>query len=321
MMMGLLVFREKVKGFYAKYDVYVSAVLKFILAFLVFFFANLNTGYVVALKTPFLSIGLAILCSFLPLSAITVFMGILLIVQLSAVSVELGIMLAIIVILMMLVYFVFRPGNSILLAVTVLICALQGNGVLAIVVGLAFGPLAIVPVAFGMLISSLLQIVKSNYNLLAATGSDGLSAIDRLHYCIESMLKDEKTWLLLIAALITILVVYTIRRRSLVYAWGIAIAAGAVTYIVTILFGMFWLRINMNLTVAILSVLVGVLISLVLTLFVFTVDYARTEYVQFEDDEYVYYVKAIPKISIAAPQMQIRSITDEDGEEAEDTKQ
>lgn len=41
------------------------------------------------------------------------------------------------------------------------------------------------------------------------------------------------------------------------------------------------------------------MLALVLQLTVFSLDYSRTEYVQFEDDEYYYYVKAVPKITIA----------------------
>ena len=37
-------------------------------------------------------------------------------------------------------------------------------------------------------------------------------------------------------------------------------------------------------------------------------DYSRTEYVQFEDDEYYYYVKAVPKNTVAVPQKRVKTI-------------
>ena len=43
--------------------------------------------------------------------------------------------------------------------------------------------------------------------------------------------------------------------------------------------------------------------------FVFHVDYSRTEYTQFEDDEYFYYVKAVPKVTVTAPAPQVRKIS------------
>ena len=40
----------------------------------------------------------------------------------------------------------------------------------------------------------------------------------------------------------------------------------------------------------------------------FNVDYNRTEIVQFEDDEYYYYVKAVPKNILAAPEKKVKRI-------------
>ena len=54
----------------------------------------------------------------------------------------------------------------------------------------------------------------------------------------------------------------------------------------------------------------AVAIGLVLEFFVFSVDYSRTEHLQYEDDEYYYYVKAVPKISIAAPEKTVKRINE-----------
>ena len=48
--------------------------------------------------------------------------------------------------------------------------------------------------------------------------------------------------------------------------------------------------------------------ALLLEFCVFAVDYSRTEYAQFEDDEYYYYVKAIPKNVIAEPKKTVKKI-------------
>ena len=42
----------------------------------------------------------------------------------------------------------------------------------------------------------------------------------------------------------------------------------------------------------------------------FSVDYSRTERVQFEDDEYYYYVKAVPKVVVATPEKTVKHITE-----------
>ena len=54
--------------------------------------------------------------------------------------------------------------------------------------------------------------------------------------------------------------------------------------------------------------MIGVVIaSLIYQLFVFSVDYSRTEYTQFEDDDY-YYVKAIPKMAVSSTDVKVQEI-------------
>jgi hypothetical protein len=59
---------------------------------------------------------------------------------------------------------------------------------------------------------------------------------------------------------------------------------------------------------AILGTAVSLVIIKIIEFFVFHVDYNRAENVQFEDDEYYYYVKAIPKITVAAPSPTVKRI-------------
>ena len=58
--------------------------------------------------------------------------------------------------------------------------------------------------------------------------------------------------------------------------------------------------------------IVGILVSMVLAFvfefFVFAVDYTRTEYLQFQDDDYYYYVKAVPKVAVTAPDVKVQRI-------------
>ena len=65
-------------------------------------------------------------------------------------------------------------------------------------------------------------------------------------------------------------------------------------------------------TVGIVKLLMGSVVSVAvafcLKFFFFSVDYTRTERVQFEDDEYYYYVKAVPKNMIAEPKKTVKKI-------------
>ena len=64
----------------------------------------------------------------------------------------------------------------------------------------------------------------------------------------------------------------------------------------------------MSYTMMIFSGILGVVIGLFLEVIFFSVDYSRTENVQFEDDEYYYYVKAVPKINVAGEDVKVKQI-------------
>lgn len=92
------------------------------------------------------------------------------------------------------------------------------------------------------------------------------------------------------------------------YAWIIAIVAGTIAQLGVIFIG----DIAADVSVSVIRLLMGILVSIVIagiyTFFVFAVDYSRTEYVQFEDDDYYYYVKAVPKLTVSAPDVKVQKI-------------
>ena len=107
---------------------------------------------------------------------------------------------------------------------------------------------------------------------------------------------------------ITIVVVYFIRRLSVDYAWTIAIITGALVNILFLLFGDLLFNTNVSILGLIIGSVIAALLVKVLEFMVFNVDYSRTEMVRFEDDEYYYYVKAVPKNTVATPEKRVKTI-------------
>ena len=56
--------------------------------------------------------------------------------------------------------------------------------------------------------------------------------------------------------------------------------------------------------------IVAVIVAFIVKFFVFAVDYTRTERLQYEDDEYYYYVKAVPKASVTIPEKTVKRINE-----------
>jgi hypothetical protein len=108
-------------------------------------------------------------------------------------------------------------------------------------------------------------------------------------------------------AIVTI-AVYIIRRLPIDHCWTIAIIAGAVLNILIIMIGGLVTKAGFSFLGVLFGSILAFLVGKVIEFFKFCVDYTRTERVQFEDDEYYYYVKAVPKMNIAARDRKVKNI-------------
>ena len=124
----------------------------------------------------------------------------------------------------------------------------------------------------------------------------------------KQVLASKEMWLMVMAVTIGILVVNFVRTRGVDHSWKIASAAGAAVTVVVSAAGNIVLSTNISYIEIILSAVLGAVTGLVLELLFFSVDYSRTENIQFEDDEYYYYVKAVPKISLVNENVKVKQI-------------
>ena len=84
--------------------------------------------------------------------------------------------------------------------------------------------------------------------------------------------------------------------------------AGAMINAVILLIGDLIYDTNISVAGILIGALLAVVFGKIIEFFRFCVDYSRTEKVQFEDDEYYYYVKAVPKMSVAMSTKTVKKI-------------
>jgi hypothetical protein len=179
--------------------------------------------------------------------------------------------------------------------------------------GFIGNPMSVVSVGSGTVVYYMLKYIKDNETQLGNLEAD--SAAANFKYVVDNIMNNKEMVLMAVAFGITIVLVYLVKRLSIDHSWRIALGVGAISNIMVIFIGDLSLDIDANLGATILGSIVSVLFVIVLQFFVFNVDYSRTEYVQFEDDEYYYYVKAIPKISVTTPAVKVKRINPQRGNE------
>ena len=156
-----------------------------------------------------------------------------------------------------------------------------------------------------MILYYFLQFLDEQSTVLMNTDTE---ITQKIKLMADGLMGNEEMWLTVLAFVAVILLVDLIRTRSLDYAWRISIVVGGVTYILVMLAGGLFLEVEVNMVSVIIFAVIAVILGLVLEFFAFGGDYTRTEKIEYEDDEYFYYVKAVPKVSITASKRKIKKI-------------
>ncbi|MCM1160305.1 MAG: hypothetical protein NC412_03685 [Roseburia sp.] len=306
-MSGLLEVRENLRNFYSKYEVYLIPLLKFVLALTVLVFINGSLGYNSRINNLVIVLVVALMCSFLPVNFSVVLGAVFIVLHMYSLAVECALVSGVLFLLLFLLYFRFSPKDTLVLLLLPLAFTLRIPYVVVLAVGLLGTPVSIVSVSCGVMVYYLIYYVQTNAAII--TSLDGDNPVARLHYVVEGMLNNKAMFVTMAAFAITVILVYLIRRLSVDHAWTISMIVGIVTCIVMLLLGDLMFDVNSSIAAMIIGAIVSFLLAKVLEFFAFNVDYTRTEYVQFEDDEYYYYVKAIPKNSVKKAKKTVKKIT------------
>jgi len=186
--------------------------------------------------------------------------------------------------------------------------------VVPVALGLFGGVASIVSVSFGVIISYLVEYTEMNASTITSMGSETM--MSKLRFVLDGLINNKAMFITVIAFAVTLILVYIIRRMSVDYSWTIAVIAGILTDVVILLIGDLLMDLNYNIFGIILGSVVAGAICFVLQFLFFNLDYKRTENVQFEDDEYYYYVKAVPKITVSTPDKKVKKINSKKGTSA-----
>lgn len=304
-MTTLLAFKERLKIFYSKFERYITPAIKFVSTFLMLMVIKENIGFMERLASVPVMIILAVLAAFIPWGLNVVLVSLIILLHVYTLSMELAVVLLAVLLIMFLLYFRFAPKDSIVIILMPVLFFMKIPYLLPLVMGLIGTPLSIISVACGTLIYFILNYIGENAAVINNAGSG--AALTNISNLIDGMVKDEYLILTLLAFSLVVIVVYAIKRLSVDYSWSIAIVVGGILNIFIMLIGDWKLEISEK-NPMIVGCLISMVLVYILQYFILSVDYSRTEYTQFEDDEYYYYVKAVPKMKVVAPEVKVKRI-------------
>jgi hypothetical protein len=305
-MTQLLLAKETLKTFVGRYEIYLKPLGKFLLALLALIMINSSTGYMEKINNASVMLVVALMSSFLPMNFIIVCAAAFIVLHLYALSMECAVVALILFLILALVYFRFSPKDAILVLLMPMCFFLKIPYVVPVCAGLLATPVSAVAVACGVMVYYMVSYVSGNVSGLSALEAEDMAG--RFRYVVDGFLKNRTMMVVIAAFALTVIIVYVIRRLSIDHSWTIAIIAGTIAQMVVLLLGALLMDAEVSTIGIILGSIVSAGIAGIVEFIMFQMDYSRTETVQFEDDEYYYYVKAVPKVILTKPEKTVKKI-------------
>jgi len=315
---GIFVMKGKFQEIYAKHSIVFDKGVQFALALLVFYLINNNVGFMKAAASPVVTLALAVICTFFPTVMTAVAATALILAHMYAVSIAALAVTAVVFLIMYIFYFRLTPKMAVVVLLMPAAFVFQIPFAVPLAYALVSTPVCMVAVVCGTIVYFMMEYVKKAAPGLTGKGLSGIMSQSSEY--LKQVFQDKEMWIIIAAFLIAFLVVYTIRRQSVNHAWKVAALAGVTVNAVVNIVGDIVLGVHTSYTSLVAGSVAAVVIGLVLELMFFAVDYTKSESLQYEDDEYYYYVKAIPKLSVAKPEKTVKRISGRRETEIMDTE-
>ncbi len=307
-MTKILVFKDAVRSLYGKYSMYILPAIKFLVMLVGILVMNYYVGEGGTLNNPVVAVILAAVCSMLPLGIITIVYALLLVANIYSMAAEMAIVTIILYMVMYIFYFRFSAKYGFVLLVMPITMAFKIPYIMPIVLGVAMSPSAIVAMIFGSIEFFMMKFASGSRATIVSGESE--TGMDKASTYVKNVLTSREMLITVITFVLIALIVYFIKRMSVDYSTTIAIVVGGTIQIIIFLCATYIFEIEAFEPIWLTGILASVcaIVMYFLQYFIVAADYSRTEFTQFEDDDYYYYVKAVPKIKVTATDVKVKHI-------------
>lgn len=310
-MTKLLMARASIITFFKRYEIAILFILKFVIGVSIFMAINSislhNNALGSALKPPILfatNMALGLLFTILPLTLSYLLMIIATTISFSS-SVEVLTIICLFLLCVLFLYASLFKKESLFIVATIVAFYFRVPYLIPILAGLYFGISTIIPISIGVIMWNLIPVMTdlATKNNRMPTGILDFASYPKniiLVYSsifsdiiIRSTIISEITVFMLV-----IVVVYIIRKLSINYSKELAIFMGGFTSIIGFIILSCFIDLSFSIGSMIFMNIICIMIAYIVKFFDVLVDYKCAEILEFQDEEFYYYVKAIPKIKI-----------------------
>lgn len=315
---GVFVIKGKLQEMYAQHSIVFDKGIQFVIALMAFYLINNNIGFMKTAASPVVTFALSVICTFFPVIITVIAATALILVHMYAVSIAVLAVTAVLFLIMYIFYFRLTPKMAVIVLLMPVAFAFKIPLVVPLSYALVSTPVSMVAVVCGTVVYFMMEYVKKAAPGLSGKGLSGIMTQSSDY--LKQVFQNKEMWIIIAAFLIAFLAAYTLRRQSMNHAWKAAVIVGAIINVVINIVGDIVLGVHTSYSSLTVGSIMAVIAGLILELMFFAVDYTKSESLQYEDDEYYYYVKAVPKLSVATPEKMVKRINGRRETEIMDTE-
>lgn len=305
-MATLLTIREEIKNFCSKYDRFITPLVKFLLALAMFWSIVHITGYNETFGSGMVIFLLSLVCAFMTDGITLALGGFVAFMHFFSASKEIAAVYLILFVIMYCIYIRFFPKTAWLIMFTPLFFILKIQYFIPVLAGMLVGPAAMISAAFGCIFYYFADYAAKYVEMMGLYAEDEL--IEGYRYMFQQLVDDKNLILTMVVFAAIIVCTNLVYRMSFEYSWYAGIIVGGLFESILFLLGNFVLEADISVGSVLLGSIVAIVIGVIVQFFKTVVDYSRVQNTQFEDDEYYYYVKAVPKVTMGKQKKNVRKI-------------
>ncbi len=306
MIFKLLELKNFIKRIGDRYWVYVKILIKFVSALAIFGLMNYHMGYSEVMDNVIITLGLSVIAAFSPDAVFSIIVMLVSIVQVYSVSLVLAVVMMVVYLIIYFAYVRFVPGQIYVILAIPFLYILGIPYVMPLICGVFFAPYSIISNILGILIY---------YVYLAVEGAAGLSGetsvsntINFFNVIVDNIRGNRYMLFSMIIFAFIALLTYIIRIQNFNHSSDVSLLTGTVLLLVAFVLSSSFIENSDNIVNVIVGVCVSGLIAFMVQFFRISLDYSGVKNIQFQDDEYYYYVRAVPKLSVSALDKQVKTI-------------
>lgn len=299
-MTHLLVMRERLIRFYQDHARIVNALFRFLISFVTFFSINQLVGYNPVLNSWYVVVAFSVVNTVLPMSVLIFLAAAYTVFHVYYVSVSLALVILLVFLIAYLVYLRFLPEHGYVILTVPVLYGLHLQYLVPILLGLIGAPVAVIPMSCGVVCYYALKCITT------VIGTATEESMVLFNQAFQMIFTNQEMYLAIAVFAIVMVTVNMICSQEFHYVYETAITAGVIVNILLILLLSFPFNVEVHVLYLLASSVFSGLLAWLIQFFQVVLNYSAVEYLQFEDDEYYYYVKAVPKMNIAVGEKRVK---------------